>query len=235
MLEAKNVCLAIEGKHLLKDINFKAEEGSFICIAGANGSGKTLMLKTLCGVLQPSAGAVFLNGRDISLYDIRQKSMLMRFLPAVLQSVFNYKVKDIVLMGTNPHIKWWQDYTAQNEAAAYAALQNTDAAHLAERDIFTLSDGEMQRVFIAQILSAQPKAILPDEPTSHLDLKQKNDVFKLFLKAAQNGRIVICATHDIELAKKYATHICLLKNGEIDGFAPAAQIGDADIARVYGL
>jgi iron complex transport system ATP-binding protein len=235
MLEAKNICLAIDNKQLLENINFKAEDGSFICVAGANGSGKTLMLKTLCGVLQPSAGAVFLNGRDISLYNIRQKSMLMRFLPAVLQSVFNYKVKDIVLLGTNPHIKWWEDYSAQNKAAAHAALQNTDAGHLAERDIFTLSDGETQRVFIAQILSAKPKVILPDEPTSHLDLKQKNDVFKLFLKAAQNGNIIICATHDIELAKKYATHICLLKKGEIDSFAPSAQITDEDICRVYGL
>jgi iron complex transport system ATP-binding protein len=235
MLKAKNVRLAIDGKQLLKNINFKAERGSFVCIAGANGSGKTLMLKTLCGFLQPSEGAVFLDGRDISLYNARQKSTLMRFLPAVLQSGFNYKVKDIVLMGTNPHIKWWQDYTAKNREAADEALQNTDAAHLAERDIFTLSDGETQRIFIAQILSARPQVILPDEPTSHLDLKQKNDIFRLFLKAAQNGRIIICATHDVELAKKYATHICLLKNGEIDRLAPAEQIADVDICRVYGL
>jgi iron complex transport system ATP-binding protein len=235
MLEAKNICLKIDGKQLLQNINLKAEAGSFICVAGANGSGKTLLLKTLCGILRPSAGTIFLDGRDISLYNARGKSKIIRFLPATLQSGFNYKVKDIVLMGANPHIKWWQDYTLQNKAAAKTAMQNTDSAHLAERNIFTLSDGEMQRVFIAQILSAGAKVILPDEPTSHLDLKQKNDIFKLFFKIARGGNTVICATHDVELAKKYATHICLLKNGAIDCFMPAAKITDADINRVYGL
>ena len=87
----------------------------------------------------------------------------------------------------------------------------------------------------AQALAGGPLVILPDEPTSHLDLKQKDIIFKLFAGIASAGSIIICATHDIELAKKYATHICLLQDGRLIDFATAKKITDGKIKKVYGL
>jgi len=235
MLYAKNLSLIIEDNKLLNNINLNIEAGSFVCLAGPNGSGKTLLLKTLSGLLKPSRGQVILEGQNISAITPRQRSALLRFLPAQQNSVFNYRALDIALMGTNPYKPWWADYTAADKSAALAALAKTGAKHQANRNIFTLSDGEQQRVFIAQALSGSPRFILPDEPTSHLDLKQKDDIFKLFLAASKSGMAVLCATHDIDLARKYATHICLIKEGRLFKTALSREITGGDIQRVYNL
>lgn len=235
MLKAKNISLSIDGKTLLDDINIDIAENSFVCVAGANGAGKTLLLKILGGVIVPTNGAVFFDGQNIAFLGARQKSRFLRFLPAQPESVFNYKVGDVVLMGANPYIAWWENYRAADKAAALKAMQNTNTAALEDRGVLTLSDGERQRVFAAQALAGGPKIILPDEPSSHLDLKQKDIIFKLFADIARDGAVIICATHDIEMAKKHATHICLLEEGRLKDFAPAAKITDSKIKKVYGL
>ena len=235
MLEAKKLSLVIDGYTLLDNINLQISAGSFVCVAGANGAGKSLLLKTLGGLLQPAQGQILVDGADICNLTPRQKSQKIRFLPAQTQSVFNYRANDIVLMGANPYIEWWRDYTLANFEAAHNAMGATNTTALKERGILTLSDGELQRVFIAQALAGVPAVILPDEPTSHLDLKQKDIIFKLFAAVAARGSAVVCATHDIELAKKYATHICLLESGKLATFAPTNQITEKQINKVYGF
>lgn len=235
MIAAKNLSLVIDGHTLLDNINLQVAGGSFVCVAGANGAGKSLLLKTLGGLLKPTQGQVLLGDADISALTPRQKSKKIRFLPAQAQSVFNYRAYDIALMGANPYIEWWRDYTPANHEAAQKAMSATNTSSLRERGILTLSDGELQRVFIAQALAGAPEVILPDEPTSHLDLKQKDIIFKLFAAVAARGSAVICATHDIESAKKYATHICLLDGGKLAAFAPAKQITDDQINKAYNL
>ena len=235
MLEAKNLTLVIDGHTLLDNISLQVTGGNFVCVAGANGAGKSLLLKTLGGLLKPTQGQILFEKTDTAALTPRQRSKKIRFLPSQAQSVFNYRARDIVLMGANPYIEWWQDYTPANQEAAQKAMASTNTAALGGRGILTLSDGELQRVFIAQALAGAPEVILPDEPTSHLDLKQKDIIFKLFAAVAARGSAVICATHDIELAKKYATHICLLEGGRLAAFAPARQITDEQINKAYCL
>jgi ABC-type cobalamin/Fe3+-siderophores transport system ATPase subunit len=177
MLNALNIFLNADGKTLLNDINFSADKGRFICVAGANGSGKTLLLKTLAGILKPVSGKVILDGEDISFYTAAKRSARLRFIGAESQSAFDFKALDIAVMGTNPQLKWWQDYSAAQYAAARKAMEQTGVLELAQRNIFTLSSGELQRVFIAQALSCGPDVLIADEPTSHLDLKQKKRNF----------------------------------------------------------
>lgn len=235
MLEAKNISLSINGKTLLDNIGLRLCAGEFICLAGPNGSGKTLLLRVLCGLLKPTRGAVFYDDTDIAPLSARERSKILRLLPARPENVFNYSARDIALMGINPYMEWWRDYSARDYAAALAALESTGTAALAGRGVFTLSDGELQRVFIAQALAGEAAVILPDEPTSHLDLKQKDIIFKLFSRIARAGRAVICATHDLELAKKYAARICLLNAGRLRGDVPASQLSEEMIKKVYDI
>ena len=234
MLKAQNITLKIDSREVLKDISLTASPGDFICLAGPNGSGKTMLIKTLCGLLRPF-GAVTYNNKDIHTYNTRELSALLRYLPAQQEAVFNYTSSDIVLMGANPALPWWRDYGAADREAAADAMRRARCAEFAGRGVMTLSTGEAQRVFIAQAISCKPAVILPDEPTSHLDLKQKDIIFKLFRDIAASGSAVICATHDIELAKKYATHICLVREGRLAVFAPASLVTEKQINEVYDL
>lgn len=159
----------------------------------------------------------------------------MRYQPAAPSIGFDYKVEDIVLMGTNPALDWWGEYTQKNKQAAVDAMRKTNCLTFAKRNISTLSTGEMQRVFIAQTLSSKPLLVLPDEPTSHLDLKQKEEIFKIFAQVASSGGAVICATHDIYLVRKYATHALLLKGGSLGLFAETKDISKEKIEEVYDL
>lgn len=235
MLEAKNISLAIDGKTLLDNISLRVCAGEFICLAGPNGSGKTLLLRVLCGLLKPARGAVFYEGEDIAPLCARERSKILRLMPARPENVFNYTARDIALMGANPYMEWWRDYSARDSTAALSALESTGTAALAGRGVLTLSDGELQRVFIAQALAGATKVILPDEPTSHLDLKQKDIIFKLFSRIAREGRAVICATHDLELARKYAARILLLNAGRALHDTPAARLNEEMIKETYDI
>jgi iron complex transport system ATP-binding protein len=235
MLEAKNLSLTIDKANIIKDINLVFEAGTFTCLAGANGSGKTLLLKILSGLLAPSGGNVILEGRPVASYKAAERGAKIRFIPSRPGCAFNYKAADLVLLGAAQTGEWWRGFSSQDAAASRSALQAAGAAFLAERGIFTLSDGELQRVFLAQALAASPKYLLPDEPTSHLDLKQKDLLFKLLLEISQKGTTVVCATHDIEAAKKYATHLCFLKEGRVFKHSPCAEVSAQEINQAYGI
>jgi len=222
-------------KNTLSDISFSIEEGSFFGIAGPNGSGKSTLLRILSGILTPSGGAVMMSDRLLTEYNTDKKSRIMAVMPAETFMPYNFSVREITIMGRAPHLKWWQEYSAQDEAIADDTLKNLKLDHLADRPLNSLSSGEKQKVFIAQALCQHPKILLLDEPTSHLDINRQAEIFNLLKTLSVEKAITVAVvSHDINLISQYCSSMILLKEGKtVATGAPSEIINSANMKKVY--
>ncbi|HHU31190.1 MAG: heme ABC transporter ATP-binding protein [Zhaonellaceae bacterium] len=224
-------------KQILRDISLKITEGSFITFLGPNGSGKTTLLKNICALLTPQKGCVFLN--DIALPKIKPQELAktMAVVPQNTQVNFPFTVLDTVLMGRMPHQKRFQGDSPQDMAIAEWALKLTNTWHLKDRLITELSGGERQRVIVAQALAQQPRIILLDEPTAHLDLQHQLELLELLQKLNKtNGLTVIAILHDLNLAAQYSSYIVLLHQGKIYAAGSPRDVLTPEIIKeVYGI
>jgi len=220
---------------VLKDIQFAIRKGDFLGIIGPNGSGKSTLLKTISRVLKPLQGSVHLRG--INVYSITPRE-LARQMAVVTQKTdipFEFTVEEVVLMGRNPYIGRLQRETAQDYKIVDWALEVTKTKHLKDRLITELSGGECQRVVIARALAQEPRVLLLDEPTSHLDINYQIEIMDLLkdLNTTQNLTIIV-VLHDLNLAAQYCDQLILLHQGKIYAAGqPEQVITEKNIMDVY--
>jgi iron complex transport system ATP-binding protein len=232
----KNLSYSFNGKNVLDDICFDIEQGEFFGIAGPNGAGKSTLLRILACVLHSKAGKVFLADKPLKSFQRQQMSQLLAVLPAEIYVPYDFSVREIILMGRSPHIKWWKDYSAKDENVAERIMTELHIANLAERNLNSLSSGERQKVFIAQALCQFPKVLLLDEPTSHLDIHHQIEIFSLLEKLCKTKKLtIVVVSHDINLLSRYCRKILMLKDGRINSCGPAQEvITQQNISDVYG-
>jgi len=232
MIKAKNISFNAGGREILKNINFELPSGVLSGVAGPNGSGKTTLLNILCGALKPTEGEVFLDGQNITELTRKERALLFSYLPAEIFLPFDFKVKDIIIMGRAPHKNFLQNYDAQDAEIAAKAAERIGIADKAQRTVNTLSSGEKQKVFIAQALAQNAKILFLDEPNSHLDLAAQQELMEL-LKSLENITAVI-VSHDVNLLKKHCALAVLLENGRIAAQGAAQEVfSPANINKVY--
>ncbi|MBU2530677.1 MAG: ABC transporter ATP-binding protein, partial [Elusimicrobia bacterium] len=179
IISAENIDFAYNGEKALDDINFKINESDFLTILGPNGSGKSTLLKILARINELQSGSLIVNGHYIENYESSQYAKFFSYVPCDIYTPYDFSVLEIVIMGRAPYLKWWEDYAKTDKAWACEILENMRISHLAERNINSLSSGEKQLVFIAQALVQNPRILVLDEPTSHLDIKYKMEIFGL--------------------------------------------------------
>ena len=237
MIKAENIGFRYNGAKALDDINFEINKSDFLTVLGPNGSGKSTLLKILSKINKPGLGSLRVNRRDIENYSSAEYAKIFSYVPPEIFIPYNFSVLDIVVMGRSPYLKWWQNYTAKDMRCAGEILENMRISHLAERNINSLSSGEKQLVFIAQALAQEPDIIVLDEPTSHLDIKYKIEIFGLLNKMRETRKItVIIASHDISLVSLYANKALLLNRGKQVFFGEAEKGLNADnICRAYEI
>lgn len=216
MLQTSNVCLSINQRQLITDLNWQVLRGECWCVIGPNGGGKTTLLRTLAGLRAPDQGTVALGGRALSAWQAEVLARERTFLPQVRNDAFGYSVMETVLTARHPyhHAHYWESDT--DHKIAQNALARVDAMHLAGRDIRTLSGGERQRVAIAAALAQDTPFLLLDEPANALDLAHQVGIMRL-LKALcrQEDKAVVLVSHDLNLAHGAASHaLLLLGNGQ---------------------
>ena len=163
----------------MQDITFSVETGDFLGILGPNGSGKTTLLKSISRVLKPRKGAIFLD--DNSLYGMKTMEVAKKLamVPQDSAITFSFTAFQIVLMGRTPHLSRLETESEKDLAIAKKAMAFTGTLHLADRLITELSGGERQRVIIARALTQEPKILLLDEPTTHLDVSNQLEIMDL--------------------------------------------------------
>lgn len=221
----------------LENITFSVREGEFVGILGPNGSGKTTLLKAINTTLKPKVGSVFLN--EISIYDMESKEVAknVAVVPQETTVTFDFKALDVVLMGRNPYISRFGMESKEDLAVAKKAMELTNTWKLAERPINELSGGEKQLVIIARALTQEPKVLLLDEPTVHLDISNQLEIMDLLKELCiKNGLIVLTVFHDFNLAARYCDSAILLRKGKIFSIGKVDEVlTEENISKVFNV
>jgi len=235
ILEIKNLVCGYVEKEIIKQVSFSAKEGEFLGIIGPNGSGKTTLLRSITGLLKYWEGEVLYNGRNISKIPLREFAQNVAVLPQILNINFSFTVEQLVLMGRYPYLKKFQSISKKDLDIAKNSMSLTDISHLTERRVGELSGGEWQRVLIAQALTQEPKLLLLDEPTTHLDITHQIETLDLVKKLnEEKGLTIVVVLHDLNLASEHCEKIIMLENGEIyrEG-TPEEDLTYKNIEEVY--
>ena len=200
------------GTEILHGIDFTAGDRSLVGVIGPNGSGKSTLLKCIYRVLQPSAGAVFVDGQPLSEYRVRDSAKKIAVLAQHNFYNFEFTVQDVVLMGRAPHKRALERDSAADFKIVHEAMERVGVAPLRDRLFSTLSGGEQQRVLLARALAQQTPCLILDEPTNHLDIKYQLELLDLVRSL---DRTVIAAIHDLNIAAMYCDTIFVMQSGHI--------------------
>lgn len=199
----------------LDGVSMTVPKGMLYAVLGPNGSGKSTLMRALMGVIRPRAGRVLIGGRATSDWN---RKALARRVGAVAQNehlAFPISVRDFVGMGRYPHLGPLRPEGEKDREAVQEALARCDVTELTNRDVTTLSGGELQRVRIARAFSQEPTALVLDEPTASLDVRHEMSIFQLLRASADAGMTVLLITHHINLAARFADRLLLLDEGRV--------------------
>ncbi|MHB8088665.1 MAG: ABC transporter ATP-binding protein [Anaerolineaceae bacterium] len=202
-------------KNVLDAVSFDILPGTITAILGPNGAGKTTLIHLLLGLRKPISGSIHLKDRSIGNYSRKELSQWIGLVPQSEYVPFEYSVLEYVLLGRAPYLGPL-DLPAQSDIEiAHQALILVGIEHLEMRPIPELSGGELQLVLIARALAQQPKVLLLDEPTSHLDLSNRNITLQILNQLRLNGVTVLFTTHDPEAASLVANNLVLMRQGKV--------------------
>ncbi len=210
---------------VIREISLAVEPGEFLGIIGPNGSGKTTLLKVMAGILKAGEGRVKIGGRLLG--EIARKALAgkVAFVAQETPAEFSFSVRELVLMGRYPHLRFMAFEGERDLEIADAAMALAGILPLGARPIHELSGGERQRVWIARALAQEPEIMLLDEPTAFQDIRHQVDCFRLIRNLNRSrGLTVIAVTHDINLASSYCDRLVLMSRGKIFASGPPDQV-----------
>lgn len=198
IVEAKNLVVGYGDRTLIRNLSFSIAAPAFVAVIGHNGAGKTTLFKAFQQQV-PYLGQLFLNGHNLNALTNPTRKGILSYLPQKNTVSFPIKVHDLVVMGLFRKKRFFEDYTSSDYEQAAAVIDQLQLTHLLEQDFTTLSGGEQQLVWLAQLMLQDAAIILLDEPTQQLDVYYKNKVFALLQDwATQKGKTVFCITHDLQ-------------------------------------
>lgn len=198
-------------KTVATDINAAIREGELTCLLGANGVGKSTLLRTLSAFQPKLSGSIFIGNRELSEYSDRELSRLIGVVLTEKPSVQNMTVTELVALGRSPYTDFWGRMTDEDHRIVSESMALVGISDLAERLVDTLSDGERQKTMIAKALAQQTPVIYLDEPTAFLDFPSKVETMLLLRRISREaGKTVFLSTHDLELALQTADTVWLM-------------------------
>ncbi len=236
MLEVNHLSVRYEDQPVLDDISFAVQSGEWLMITGPNGAGKSTLLEALMQGI-PYTGDIRLNGIPVPAIKPRGRALYMGLLAQSYTAGYAFTVEEIVRLGRYAHHDALAGFSAADEEAVEQALAQTGTLALRHRPLSQISGGEAQRAFLAQLFAQNPKLLLLDEPSSHLDLAYQKQIFELIQGwLGQPGRAVVSVVHDLSLARRFGTRVLLLSHGRAAADAPPADaLTPALLRQVYGM
>ncbi len=223
--EMRDVSYRPEGgaRDTVDDVSLGIAAGRMTALLGPNGAGKTTLLRLMLGVLSPSRGTITFDGTKVDEWDRRS---LARAVGVVAQGESDplFSVREIVAMGRYPYLGPWQREGSDDRTAIVRAMERCDVAQFADRWVTTLSGGEQQRVRLARALAQEPNALVLDEPTTSLDIRHEMTTFELLRRLRDEGVTVVLATHNLNLAARYADELVLMHQGRLIAHGPPSEV-----------
>lgn len=228
LIELDQVSFGYDGRPVLSAVSLEVAAGEFLALVGPNGGGKTTLLKLILGLITPQRGRVRVFGGPPAKARGR-----MGYLPqqAYLDPGFPVSVLEVVLMGRLGPGADLGPWSRRDRQAARRALEQVEAAHLAERGFADLSGGQRQRVLIARALAARPELLLLDEPTAGVDPRGEKDVLAL-LSGLKPRVTVLMVTHDLHFVSAFVNQVACVNRRVV--LHPTQEVDDRLIAQLYG-
>lgn len=221
---------------VVEQLDLSIPTGQVTAIIGANGSGKSTVLRALARLLRPQAGAVLLDGQDIHHLATRDVARQLGLLPQGPVTPDGITVADLVRRGRTPHTSVFKQWSAADQKAVDSALATTGMAALADEQVDSLSGGQRQRAWLAMTIAQDTPLLLLDEPTTFLDVAHQLDVLELVRELHRVGKTIVMVLHDINQAARYADHLVAMRQGRvIAGGAPGDVLTPALLADVFSV
>ena len=212
---------------IASDIDLSFKKGTLIAMIGANGIGKSTLLRTITGVQKPLSGNIYLYGKDIAQYSALD---LAKHLSLVLTEKLppsNLTVFELIALGRQPYTNWLGKLTPNDIHMVQQAMHVTQTIHYSDKKHYEISDGQLQKVLVARALAQDTPLIVLDEPTTHLDLQHKLTLLQLLKKLAhETGKCILFSTHDIDMAIQLSDQMVLMTADSVIQDTPANFIAN---------
>lgn len=234
ILSTKKLSIGYPGKTIASDISLEVFSGELTAVIGINGSGKSTLLKTLTGNLHPLSGEIVLGGKPLNHYSSKSLAEHISIVLSKPEFSQNLNVGEVVALGRHPYTNWLGLMTENDREVVAKSLQLTGLENHAERLCSELSDGQLQKVFIARALAQDTEIIILDEPTNHLDLYHKAFVFQLLKRLTrEENKAIVFATHELNLALQLCDKIILVKDKKVIQKTPEELVQGSDLAGLF--
>jgi iron complex transport system ATP-binding protein len=226
LLETQNLTIGYkQGKHnvkkIVENLNLQLQTSKLTVLLGANGMGKSSLLRTFAGLQLPLQGNILLANKPLQAYSMLEKAQNISIVSTEKPQTTLLTVRELVALGRYPYTSWTGKLTAADNQEIDAALGSTNIKQLDTRYLQTLSDGQLQKALIARALAQNGRLLLLDEPTAHLDLPNKVEIWQLLKTITQkNSKTILLATHDVEFALQLADVIWLLHQEKLEIVLP---------------
>ncbi|WP_049971027.1 ATP-binding cassette domain-containing protein [Haladaptatus cibarius] len=246
MIRIEDVSVTLGDSRVLDNVDARVPDGTFVGLVGPNGAGKTTLLRAMNGVLSPDSGRVLVDGDSIAALSSKAASRKVATVPQDTTLSFDFDVRDVVAMGRNPYRSRFgsdidggdgesgdNDDSKNSTSAAVVerAMERTDVMQFADRSITAVSGGERQRILLARALAQDTPVLLLDEPTASLDINHQVRTFELVRELVHEGKTVVAAIHDLNLAAHYCDELLLLDSGSVLSSGPPTDVLAEDTLR----
>ena len=218
------VSVAYRAEEVVRDLVLDLPEAKITALVGANGSGKSTILKAATRILRTTRGAVYLDGADIHRLPTRQVARRMAFLPQNPLPPEGVTVRELVGYGRSPHQGRFHRQGPEDRHLVEFAMDVTGLRSQADRSVDTLSGGERQRAWIAMAVAQAAGILVLDEPTTFLDLEHQFGVLDLLRRLNRDGVTIVLAIHDLNLAAHVADHMVVVRSGAVACEGPPGEI-----------
>lgn len=231
ILSTSNLSIGYKTKNaensIASNLNLNLQEGKLVSLVGANGIGKSTLLRTLTGIQKPLSGNVFLNNKDIQNFNSVELAQNLSVVLTEKLPPSNLTVFELIALGRQPYTDWLGKLSNDDVEKINLAISLTEISHLSNKKHHEISDGQLQKVLIARALAQDTPLIILDEPTTHLDLLHKVSVFKLLKKLSQETqKCILFSTHDIDLAIQLSDEMIVMTENSITHDEPCNLISE---------
>lgn len=215
-VETENLRIGYSDNIVVESLNMKIKKGKVTSIIGANGCGKSTILKAIGRIIKKKSGSVYINGYDIDYQKSKEIAKQVSILSQISVAASTLTCYELVSYGRFPYQKGFGMMSQEDRTIVNWALESTNLTSFRDRPIGSLSGGQRQRVWIAMALAQNGNIILLDEPTTYLDLSCQLEILELLLKLnRENGTTIVMVLHDLNLAAKYSDNLIAIKDGKI--------------------
>lgn len=223
MLQVRDLHAGYGKTEIVDGVSFDVADGEYVCIIGANGCGKTTLLKNLLGLMKPFSGTVSMDGADVLFMREKEMAKLFAYIPQAHTPPFPFAVRDVVLLGRTPYLNQLAITSPTDRQIAYRALCQLGIEDLADKIYTDLSGGQRQLVLIARALTQQPRLLVMDEPTASLDFGNQQLVLSRMKSLASQGMAVVMVTHDPGHALYCADRVLVMEAGRVVADGPSQE------------